>query len=50
MMPGEQSDCSGKVTVEATLVTGAYSCKGTTYEPGKGMAKIDMKVAFTAKS
>jgi hypothetical protein len=51
MMPGEQSDCSGKVTVEATLVTGAYTCKGiTTYEPGKGMGKIDMKVAFTAKS
>jgi hypothetical protein len=32
-------------------VTGAYSCKGiTTYDPGKGMGKIDMKVAFTAKS
>jgi hypothetical protein len=51
IMPGEASECSGKATVAATLVTGAYTCKGvTSNEPGKGMGKVDIKVTFTAKS
>lgn len=51
IMPGEKSDCAGKVQVTETLISGEYACKGlTSYVPGKGMGKVDVKVAFTAKS
>jgi hypothetical protein len=51
IMPGEQSDCAGKVQVTETLISGEYTCKGlTSYLPGQGMGKVDIKVSFTAKS
>jgi hypothetical protein len=32
-------------------VSGEYTCRGlTSYQPGKGMGKVDLKVAFSAKS
>ena len=49
--PGEKSDCVGSVKVTPTLVSGEYTCRGiTSYEPGKGMGKVDIKVAFSANS
>lgn len=49
--PGEESQCSGKSQVTATEVTGEYTCSGvTSYDPGAGMGKVDIKVRFTAKS
>jgi hypothetical protein len=51
IIPGGESQCTGEATVTATLVTGAYTCKGiTSYEPGKGMGTVDITVRFTAKS
>ena len=51
IIPGEPSECAGKATVTAKLVSGAYTCKGvTSYEPGKGMGKVNITVTFTAKS
>ncbi len=51
IMPGEPSQCSGTVEVTKTEVVGDYKCVGvTSYEPGKGMGKVDMIVHFTAKS
>jgi hypothetical protein len=51
VMPGEKSDCAGAVKVTPTLVSGEYTCRDiTSYEPGKGMGKVDIKVAFSAKS
>lgn len=51
IMPGEKSDCVGTVKVTPTLVSGEYTCSDiTSYEPGKGMGKVDIKVAFSAKS
>jgi hypothetical protein len=50
IMPGEKSDCAGKVQVTETLISGEYTCKGlTSYVPGEGMGKVDIKVTFTAK-
>jgi len=51
IMPGEKSQCSGKVQVTGSLVSGEYSCTGvTSHDPGGGMGKVDIKVSFTAKS
>jgi hypothetical protein len=51
IMEGEDSACSGKAQATGTLVSGEYTCTGlTSYEPGKGMKKVDVKVRFTAKS
>lgn len=52
IMPGEKSECSGKVEVTETLVTGDYTCVGvTSYDPATfSMSKVDIKVRFTAKS
>lgn len=51
IMPGEKSACSGQAKATATLVSGEYTCTGvTSYEPGKGMGKVDIKVTFSAKS
>lgn len=49
--PGEKPQCSGKVEVKEALITGEYACAGvTSYDPGSGMGKVDVKVSFTAKS
>lgn len=51
IMPGEKSECSGKVSVTATLITGDYACTGlTSKQASGGMGKVDIKVTFTAKS
>jgi hypothetical protein len=51
IIPGEKSQCSGKVQVTGTLVSGDYSCAGvTSHDPATGMGKVDIKVRFTAKS
>ena len=49
--PGGEATCAGTVKVTPTLVSGEYTCRGlTSYQPGKGMGKVDLKVAFSAKS
>jgi hypothetical protein len=49
--PGQESDCAGTVKVTPTLVSGEYTCRGlTSYEPGKGMGTVEVKVAFSATS
>ncbi|MEP7177320.1 MAG: hypothetical protein ABI860_12295, partial [Gemmatimonadales bacterium] len=46
IMPGEKSQCSGKVTVTGNLITGDYTCTGVTSDQGGGtMGKVDMKVS-----
>jgi hypothetical protein len=52
IMPGEKSECSGKVEVTQKLVSGKYTCHGvTSYDPATGkMSKVDIEVTFTAKS
>lgn len=52
IMPGEKSECSGKVDVTAKEISGHYTCKGaTSYDPRTfKMGKIDIEVRFTAKS
>jgi hypothetical protein len=51
LMPGETSECSGKATVTATLISGDYVCAGlVSKEAAGGMGKVDVKVSFTAKS
>ena len=51
IMEGEASECSGTVEVTKTEIVGDYKCVGvTSYEPGKGMGKVDITVHFTAKS
>jgi len=51
IMPGEPSQCSGKVKVTETEVAGEYKCAGlTSYDPAVGMGKVDVTVHFTAKS
>jgi hypothetical protein len=52
IIPGEKSDCSGKVEVTAKLISGKYTCHGvTSYNPATGkMSKVDIEVTFTAKS
>jgi hypothetical protein len=49
--PGEESECSGKVSVTATLISGDYACTGLiSKEAVGGMGKVDVKISFTAKS
>jgi hypothetical protein len=52
IIPGEKSQCSGKVQVTGTLVSGEYTCaEVTSYDAATGkMGKVDIKVRFTAKS
>lgn len=51
IMPGEDSQCSGKVKVTETLISGEYVCAGvTSHDPATGLGKVDIKVRFTAKS
>lgn len=51
IIPGEKSQCLGKVQVTGTLVSGDYTCAGvTSHDPATGMGKVDIKVRFTAKS
>jgi hypothetical protein len=48
---GEEPQCSGKVSVTATLITGDYACKGVVSKQASGgMGKVDIKISFTAKS
>ena len=51
IMPGEKSECSGKASVTATLISGDYVCTGlVSKEASGGMGNVDVKVSFTAKS
>jgi hypothetical protein len=52
IMPGETSECSGKVEVSPKLVLGKYACRGvTSYDPATGkQSKVDIEITFTAKS
>lgn len=52
IMPGEKSQCSGKVEVTATAIAGEYTCAGlTSYDAATGaMGKVDLKVRLTAAS
>jgi hypothetical protein len=49
---GEKSECTGKVAVTPTLVSGNYTCVGvTSYDPVTGkMGTVKIDVVFTAKS
>ena len=48
----EPQHCKGKTDVAAALITGDYTCTGVvSYDAGSGkMAKVDIKIRFTAKS
>lgn len=51
IMPGEKSECSGKTTVTAALISAEYVCSGlVSKEAAGGMGKVDVTVAFTARS
>lgn len=51
LVPGERSECTGKVQVTENSITGEYSCAGvTSHDPSTDMGKVDIKVSFTAKS
>jgi hypothetical protein len=51
IVPGEKSQCSGKVQVTGTLISGEYTCAGVaSHDPATKMGKVDIKVRFTAKS
>jgi hypothetical protein len=51
IMSGEKSQCSGKVQVTKTEISGDYTGAGVaSYDPATGMGKVDIKVRFTAKS
>jgi hypothetical protein len=50
IMPGEKSECTGSAKVTATLVTGEYSCTGLTSNETTGLGKVNVKVAFAAKT
>jgi hypothetical protein len=51
IIPGEDSQCSGKVQVTATSISGDYACVGvTSLDAGFKMGKVDIKVRFTSKS
>jgi hypothetical protein len=51
ILNGEKPDCSGKVSVTATLVSGSYACTGlTSKQASGGMGTVDVKVTFTAQS
>lgn len=47
----EKPECSGKVSVTATLISGNYACTGlTSKQASGGMGTVDVKVTFTAQS
>ena len=48
----EPEHCKGKTEVAAAAITGEYNCVGVvSYDAGSGkMAKVDIKIRFTAKS
>ena len=52
IIPGEASQCTGKVDVKDKLIEGRYTCKGvSSYDPATGkMGTVDIEVTFTAKS
>lgn len=51
ILNGEKPQCSGKVSVTATLVSGSYACTGlTSKQASGGMGTVDLKVTFTAQS
>ena len=51
IVPGEDSQCTGKVQVTQTSVSGDYTCTGVvSHDPATKMGKVDIKVRFTAKS
>ena len=51
IIPGEKSECAGKVQVTESLVSGEYTCRGvTSHDPAGGMGKVDITVSFTAKT
>lgn len=51
IIPGEKSQCSGKVQVTEAEVSGDYACAGvTSHDPATKMGKVDIKVRFNAKS
>ncbi len=51
IIPGEDSQCSGKVQVTETSISGDYTCAGVvSHDPATKMGKVDIKVRFTAKS
>jgi hypothetical protein len=51
IMNGEKPQCSGTVSVTATLVSGEYKCSGiTSKQASGGMGEVNIEVQFTAKS
>jgi hypothetical protein len=51
ILNGEKPECSGKVSVTATLISGTYACTGlTSKQASGGMGTVDIKVTFTAQS
>ena len=52
IIPGETAQCTGKVQVTGTLISGEYTCAGVTSHDAASskMGKVDIKVHFTAKS
>ncbi len=51
IVPGEKSECSGKVQVTETSISGEYTCAGvTSHDPATGQGKVDITVRFTVKS
>jgi hypothetical protein len=52
IMVGEKSECSGKVQVTSTLISGHYVCRGlTSHDPVTSkLGKVDVEVTFTARS
>jgi len=51
ILNGEKPQCSGKVSVTATLISGNYACTGlTSKQASGGMGTVDVKVTFTAQS
>ena len=51
IVPGEDSQCSGRIQVTGASISGDYSCVGVvSHDPASTMGKVDIKVRFTAKS
>lgn len=51
IIPGEKSECSGKVKVTEAEVTADYACTGvTSHDPAGGMGTVNITVRLVAKS
>jgi hypothetical protein len=51
IIPGEKSECSGKVQVTEKEISGSYTCSGvSSHDPAGGMGKVNITVRFTARS